>query len=156
MGVLGQQLRGRWNDRAVTSLPVGSSRSWVETFGPSGTGVIGRTLLGVNDSTVVEICRVLGDPVRWKIVSELRCESRCACELGAASGATPSLLSHHLGVLRDAGVVTAKRRGRWIDYTLASDVLDELVAEIQMPTQQDGDSTGEVAARAATCESVEL
>jgi ArsR family transcriptional regulator len=97
--------------------------------------------VAVNDSTVVEICRVLGDPVRWKVVSELRRGSRCACELGAASGAAPSLLSHHLGVLRSAGVVTAKRRGRWIDYTLASDVLDELVAEIQMLVQQQGGVT---------------
>lgn len=131
-------------------------RSAVGTFGPGGTGVTARTLGDVNDSTAVEICRVLGDPIRWQVVSELRRGSRCACELGAATGAAPSLLSHHLGVLRDAGVVTAKRRGRWIDYTLASDVLDELVAEIQMLPQQGEDSAREVATSAAACESVGL
>jgi len=47
--------------------------------------------------------------------------------LGEVSGAAPSLLSHHLGVLRDAGIVTAKRRGRWIDYTLAGEALDAFV-----------------------------
>jgi DNA-binding transcriptional ArsR family regulator len=46
------------------------------------------------------------------------------------SGATPSLLSHHLGVLRDAGLVTAQRRGRWIDYTLVSDRIDEVAVAL--------------------------
>ena len=37
-----------------------------------------------------------------------------------------SLLSHHLRVLRHAGIVTVTRRGRWMDYTLAPDVLARL------------------------------
>jgi len=119
-------------------------------------GVDGAQAGGVDDSTAVEMCRVLGDPVRWKVASELRCGSRCACELGTAAGVAPSLLSHHLGVLRDAGVVTAKRRGRWIDYTLTSDVLDELVAEIQMLRQQGGDAARHAATTALAYESVGL
>ncbi len=74
--------------------------------------------------------RALGDPVRWTVVTELRDGTRCACELGAASGVSPSLLSHHLGVLRDAGVVTSQRRGRWVDYRLADGVLGELAAVV--------------------------
>lgn len=80
----------------------------------------------MDDSTVIELFRVLGDPVRWSVVLELRSGTRCACELAAASGAAPSLLSHHLGVLRDAGVVTAERRGKWIDYELVDGVLGQL------------------------------
>ncbi len=38
------------------------------------------------------------------------------------------LLSHHLKVLREAGLVTSARRGRWVDYTLDQRALDELVA----------------------------
>jgi DNA-binding transcriptional ArsR family regulator len=68
----------------------------------------------------------------------------------------PSLLSHHLGVLRAAGVVTAKRRGRWIDYTLTSGVLDELAVESQMLQHQGGDTSRDVATTALTCESVGL
>lgn len=71
---------------------------------------------------------MLGDPVRWRVVTELRDGTRCACELAEASGAAPSLLSHHLGALRDAGVVTASKRGRWVDYTLVDGVL-ALVAD---------------------------
>ena len=84
----------------------------------------------VDDSTLIELFRVLGDPVRWSVVLELRGGARCACELAEASGAAPSLLSHHLGVLRDAGVVTASRRWKWIDYTLVGGVLGHLADEL--------------------------
>ena len=84
----------------------------------------------MDDSTLIELFRVLGDPVRWRVVTELRGGIRCACELAEASGAAPSLLSHHLGVLRDAGVVAASRRGRWIDYTLVEGVLEHLADEL--------------------------
>lgn len=80
----------------------------------------------MNDSTLIELFRALGDPVRWSVVTELRDGTRCACELAEASAAAPSLLSHHLGVLRDAGVVTASRRGKWIDYSLVDGVFEHL------------------------------
>ncbi len=71
-------------------------------------------------------------------MSELRRGTRCACELAGVSGAAPSLLSHHLGVLRDAGLVTAQRRGRWIDYTLVGDRIEELAAAFfEVATSQD-------------------
>ena len=76
------------------------------------------------------MCRVLGDPIRWSVVAELRRGTRCACELARVSGAAPSLLSHHLGVLRDAGLVTTQRRGRWIDYTLVADRIGVLAAAL--------------------------
>ena len=85
---------------------------------------------GMDDSAVVEMCRVLGDPIRWRVVRELHGGTRCAWELAGASGAAPSLLSHHLAVLREAGVVTGTRRGRRIDYSLESGQLTDLSREI--------------------------
>lgn len=41
-----------------------------------------------------------------------------------------NLLSYHLKVLREAGLVTASRRGRWVDYSLAADALDRLASAI--------------------------
>jgi ArsR family transcriptional regulator len=43
-------------------------------------------------------------------------------------------LSHHLKVLRGAGLVTAARRGRWIDYTLAADAAERLRAALPVAT----------------------
>jgi len=86
----------------------------------------------MNDSTLIELFRALGDPIRWKVVTALRGGTQCACELGAASGVAPSLLSHHLGVLRDAGIVTSQRRGKWIDYSLVGGVLEDLADEVSV------------------------
>ena len=47
-----------------------------------------------------------------------------------SAGVAPNLLSYHLRVLREAGLVTASRRGRWIDYALADDALDRLHAAL--------------------------
>jgi len=59
-------------------------------------------------------------------VEELRGGTRCACVLAEVTGVSAPLLSHHLKVLREAGLITGARRGRWIDYTLEASTLDEL------------------------------
>jgi ArsR family transcriptional regulator len=81
----------------------------------------------MDDSTVVEQFKALGDPVRWAIVNELRSGTKCACELSERARVSPPLLSHHLKVLRQAGLIDATRRGRWIDYTLDTEALGALV-----------------------------
>ncbi len=55
------------------------------------------------------------------------------CELQPAAGVSAPALSHHLKVLRQAGLVTASRRGRWIDYTLAPDAARRLHAALPVP-----------------------
>lgn len=82
----------------------------------------------MDDSKVVEQFKALGDPVRWVIVRELRKRARCACELSNVAGVSPPLLSHHVKVLREAGLVVGTKRGRWVDYTLDTDALAELFA----------------------------
>ena len=82
----------------------------------------------MDDSIVVEQFKALGDPVRWAIIRELGTGTRCACELSAAAEVSPPLLSHHLKVLREAGLIAGTKRGRWIDYTLDTDALHELLA----------------------------
>lgn len=85
----------------------------------------------MDDSIVVEQFKALGDPVRWAIVRELRAGTRCACELSDVAGVSPPLLSHHLKVLRGAGLIAGTKRGRWVDYTLDNDALAALVARVE-------------------------
>ncbi|HEY5014508.1 MAG TPA: metalloregulator ArsR/SmtB family transcription factor [Acidimicrobiia bacterium] len=84
----------------------------------------------MDDSTLIEQWRALGDPVRWSIVSELRAGTRCACVLAEIAGVSPALLSHHLKVLRGAGLITGERRGRWIDYTLVTSSFEQLAQRL--------------------------
>lgn len=74
--------------------------------------------------------RALGDPTRLRVVEELTKGSRCVCELRERLDVPGPLLSHHLGVLRDTGLVTASRRGRWVDYTLDTDALSATFAAV--------------------------
>jgi ArsR family transcriptional regulator len=62
----------------------------------------------------------VADPVRWTVLSHLAEHgTSCVCVLQERVPVAGNLLSYHLKVLRDAGLVTTSRRGRWIDYSLA-------------------------------------
>ena len=69
------------------------------------------------------------------MVHELSEGTRCVCELRDRIDVAGPLLSHHLRVLRDAGVVTTARRGRWVDYTLEPDALAALNALLTPATR---------------------
>jgi ArsR family transcriptional regulator len=84
----------------------------------------------VGDATTVEQFRALGDPVRSAIVRELQAGSRCASVLAHVTGVSSTLLSHHLKVLREAGLITGTKRGRWIDYTLDENARHALAAQL--------------------------
>lgn len=77
----------------------------------------------------------LGDPIRLRILGELSGGERCVCELLEEIGIAANLLSYHLRVLRDAGLVEASRRGRWVDYRLAPGGLEALRGAI--PAERD-------------------
>jgi len=69
----------------------------------------------------------LADPTRLEILSRLGDGAEhCVCELLRESGVAANLLSYHLAVLRRAGLVATRRRGRWVDYRLVPEVLAEL------------------------------
>lgn len=72
----------------------------------------------------------IADPIRFQVVRLLTNGTHCVCELQAHVPIAANLLSYHLKVLRDAGLVTTSRRGRWVDYALAEDALDRLHAAI--------------------------
>jgi ArsR family transcriptional regulator, arsenate/arsenite/antimonite-responsive transcriptional repressor len=79
----------------------------------------------------VALLTAVADPVRWRLLGELSAQGkRCVCDLQPVGGVAANVLSYHLKVLRDAGLVTATRRGRWMDYELASDALDRLHAAV--------------------------
>ena len=70
--------------------------------------------------------RALADPTRLRIVELLRGGERCVCDLTDALGAAQSLLSFHLKSLKEAGLVSDRREGRWSYYALDREALGEL------------------------------
>lgn len=77
-------------------------------------------------ATIAAGFQALSDPTRLEIVELLRGGERCVCELMDALDAAQSRLSFHLKVLREAELVTDRREGRWVYYTLATEAFAEL------------------------------
>jgi ArsR family transcriptional regulator len=76
------------------------------------------------------IARALADPVRLQLVDVLRKHAGkvCVCELVPLFDLSQPTVSHHLKVLRDAGLVDSERRGLWAYYYVIPDALEELAA----------------------------
>ncbi len=73
------------------------------------------------------IFKALGDPTRVSIVNRLACgEECCVCDLTDTFELSQPTISHHLRILRDAGLVEAERRGTWSYYRLVPKAIDEL------------------------------
>ena len=77
----------------------------------------------------IRLLSALADPTRLAIVRELAATNEtCACDFTSTCDVGQPTVSHHLKVLREAGVVTSQRRGQWIYYRLAPDVAVRLAS----------------------------
>ena len=73
-----------------------------------------------------KLFHALSDETRLEIMEMLRGGERCVCELVDDLEAAQSRLSFHLRVLKDAGLVTDRKEGRWSYYTIVPEALAEL------------------------------
>ncbi len=78
----------------------------------------------------VKLLSAVADPVRWQLLAQLAAGSECACNLQPDPPIAQNLLSYHLKVLREAGLIEGTRRGRWIDYHLVPGALDAVRAAL--------------------------
>jgi DNA-binding transcriptional ArsR family regulator len=77
----------------------------------------------------VRLLAALADPTRLAIVRQLAGQAEvCACDFTSCCDVGQPTVSHHLRVLREAGIVTAERRGQWIFYRLEPSTSERLVA----------------------------
>lgn len=77
-------------------------------------------------STLTDASAALADPLRRRILELLADEQLCTCHLVAELGVKQPTVSHHLRVLREAGVVDATPCGRFTYYRLRPEVLERL------------------------------
>jgi ArsR family transcriptional regulator, arsenate/arsenite/antimonite-responsive transcriptional repressor len=70
--------------------------------------------------------KALADPTRVAIVNRLAAGECCVCDLNAAFDLSQPTISHHLKLLREAGLVEASRRGTWAYYRLVPDAVRAL------------------------------
>jgi ArsR family transcriptional regulator len=67
----------------------------------------------------------LSDEIRLEVIDLLRDGERCVCELTDALDIAQPRLSWHLRALKEAGILTDRREGRWVYYALARDSFEE-------------------------------
>jgi ArsR family transcriptional regulator, arsenate/arsenite/antimonite-responsive transcriptional repressor len=85
---------------------------------------------------LAQVFKALGDPVRLRLVSLIGAHQGgevCVCDLTTAFDLTQPTISHHLKVLREAGIITSERRGTWVYYRLEPAALDRMGALLTAP-----------------------
>lgn len=97
---------------------------------------------GTDPVASVELLLCVADPVRWGVLQHLAAGESCVCEIQAKVQVAANLLSYHLRVLREAGLVLTRRRGRWVDYRLAPDAHERLAAALPVPASMSGLRSG--------------
>ena len=68
---------------------------------------------------MARIFKAMGDENRLTILTLLHTGERCACRLQEALEISQPTLSHHMRILQDAGLVNARKDGKWIHYSLS-------------------------------------
>ena len=85
-------------------------------------------VLLLENRSCADLLKVLADQTRLAVVEQLLDGPRHVGEINAALRLDPSLLSHHLRVLREAGLIGSQRRGTWIYYWVNPAALARLSA----------------------------
>jgi ArsR family transcriptional regulator, arsenate/arsenite/antimonite-responsive transcriptional repressor len=89
----------------------------VDAVAPTATRNVEHTL---------RLFRALGDETRLRLIERLRGGEQCVCDLTDELETGQSRLSFHLKTLKDAGIVTDRRQGRWVYYALRPGIFEEL------------------------------
>jgi ArsR family transcriptional regulator len=93
----------------------------------------------IDETSAAELAQVfkaLGDPVRLRLVSLIGARAGgevCVCDLTSAFDLSQPTISHHLKVLREAGLIGSERRGTWVYYRLVPAALERMAALLSVP-----------------------
>jgi ArsR family transcriptional regulator len=98
--------------------------------------LVGEPIDEASAAGLAQVFKALGDPVRLRLVSLIGARQGgeiCVCDLTAAFDLTQPTISHHLKVLREAGIIDSERRGTWVYYRLVPEALSRMAALLAPP-----------------------
>ena len=98
--------------------------------------LIGEPIDEASAPGLAQVFKALGDPVRLRLVSLIGARQGgevCVCDLTSAFDLTQPTISHHLKVLREAGLIDSERRGTWVYYRLVPAALERMAALLSVP-----------------------
>jgi ArsR family transcriptional regulator len=85
---------------------------------------------GVKMRDLVKVLKAISDPMRIRIVKLLERKKMCVCELTEVLNIGQPSVSHHLRILKDAGLVVDLRNGLWIDYELSEEKYNKYAPQL--------------------------
>jgi DNA-binding transcriptional ArsR family regulator len=95
-----------------------------------------RSIAGKLDEKEIEveadIFKAMSDPCRLKILSLLREGELCVCEIMVGVDRPQSSTSHHLSILKDAGLIKERKDGRWSRYRLSEGAVIEMLNQARI------------------------
>ncbi|MFI5492125.1 ArsR/SmtB family transcription factor [Actinoplanes sp. NPDC051859] len=100
--------------------------------------VVRRPLAVDQARTFAPMFKALGDPVRLRLLSMIASAGGgevCVCDLAGSFDLTGPTISHHLKVLREAGLVDSDRRGTWVYYRMVPSALAILAELLDVTTE---------------------
>jgi ArsR family transcriptional regulator len=94
-----------------------------------------RALTAPQAAAIAPLFKALGDPVRLRLMSMIASTTEaCVCDLTDSFEVSGPTISHHLRVLREAGLVDCERRGTWVYYWIRPDAVRQLADLLQVGT----------------------
>ncbi|MFF0596191.1 ArsR/SmtB family transcription factor [Streptomyces antibioticus] len=118
------------------------SKQELEVIGQDAACCPGLSAAPLDENQAADLAKVfkaLGDPVRLRLMSMIASRGQggevCVCELTPAFELSQPTISHHLKLLRQAGLIDCERRGTWVYYWVLPGVLDRLAAFLTTSTQ---------------------
>ena len=116
------------------------SKQELEVIGQDAACCPGLSAAPLDEDQAADLAKVfkaLGDPVRLRLMSMIASRGEggevCVCELTPAFDLSQPTISHHLKLLRQAGLIDCERRGTWVYYWVLPGVLDRLAAFLTAP-----------------------
>lgn len=91
--------------------------------------LVSESLTASEAADLAQVLKALGDPVRLRLLSMIGAHEggeACVCELTDAFNVTAPTISHHLRVLREAGLIACERRGTWVYYWIVPETMNRL------------------------------
>ena len=99
--------------------------------------LVREPLSGEQAGELSRLFKAMGDPVRLRLLSLIASHAggeACVCDLTEVFDLSGPTISHHLKVLREAGLITGERRATWVYYRVRPEVLEALASVLVPPT----------------------
>jgi len=97
--------------------------------------LVREPLTGEQAVELARVFKAMGDPVRLRLLSLIASHAggeACVCDLSEVFELSGPTISHHLKVLREAGLITGERRGTWVYYRVRPEAL-RLASQVLAP-----------------------